>query len=83
MNIEPPPQIYNVDIPFARSSSISKSFSLADMDRYSAVTLYRFDCRNERAPSREETVFCRETGRKDDSEPDEARNNGCIKVDMM
>ena len=42
-------------LPLARSSSISKSFSFADMDRYNAVE-YLLDCRAER-PSLEETVF--------------------------
>lgn len=41
--------------PLAKSSSISKSFSFADIDRYRAVE-YLFDCLADR-PSLEETVF--------------------------
>jgi hypothetical protein len=64
-------------IPRARSSSISSSLSLADMDRYSAVTEYRFDWRTEREPSCEDIVFWRETGMKDDEEDDDAREGAC------
>ena len=39
------------DIPLAKSSSISRSLSFADMDRYKAVTEYRFDWRIDRVPS--------------------------------
>ena len=47
--------------------------SLADMDRYNAVTEYRFDCRTERDPSWEDMVFWRETGMKEEEEEVEAR----------
>lgn len=49
-------------LPFARSSSISKSFSFADIDKYNVVIEYRLDCRTERPPSWEDIVFCRDTG---------------------
>ena len=59
-------------IPLANSSSISRSRSCADMDRYRAVTLYRLDARTDlAAPSLEPTVFWRDTGTKPDEE-DEA-----------
>jgi hypothetical protein len=64
-------------IPLARSSSISSSLSFADMDRYSAVTEYRFDWRTEREPSCDDIVFWRETGMKDDEEDVEAREGAC------
>jgi hypothetical protein len=64
-------------IPLARSSSISSSLSLADMDRYSAVTEYRFDWRTEREPSCDDIVFWRETGMKDDDDDVEARDGAC------
>ena len=66
-------------LPFARSSEISRSFSFADMDRYSAVTETRFDCRMDR-PSCEDMVVCLETGWKDEDdevEALEAREAGC------
>jgi hypothetical protein len=47
------------------------------MDRYSAVTEYRFDCRTEREPSCEDIVFWRETGMKDDDEDVDAREGAC------
>jgi len=47
------------------------------MDRYSAVTEYRFDWRTERDPSWEDIVFWRETGMKDDEEDVEARDGAC------
>ena len=62
-----------LSIPRARSSSISKSFWLAFMDRYNAVTEYRFEARMERLPSCELMVFCRDTGWKDDPDEVEAR----------
>lgn len=66
------------DIPLARSSSISTSLSFADMDRYSAVTEYRFDWRTEREPSWEDIVFWRETGTKDEVVDEvDAREGAC------
>jgi hypothetical protein len=44
-------RVLNKTIPFAKSSSISKSLSFADIDRYKAVTEYRFDCRADLDPS--------------------------------
>lgn len=61
-------------IPFARSSSISRSFSFADIDRYKAVTEYLFDCLIDRDPSCEDIVFWRETGTNDEEEEVEARD---------
>jgi hypothetical protein len=52
--------------------------SLADMDRYSAVTEYRFDWRTEREPSCDDIVFWRETGMKEEDVEDvEAREGAC------
>lgn len=48
-------------VPRARSSEISKSLSLADMDRYNAVTDIRLDWRSDRV-SCDDMVFCRATG---------------------
>jgi len=54
------------------------------MDRYSAVTEYRFDCRTDRDPSCEDIVFARETGMKDEEEDVEARDGACsIATDIM
>jgi hypothetical protein len=65
-------------IPLARSSSISSSLSFADMDKYNAVTEYRFDWRTERDPSCEDIVFWRETGMKDEEVDDvDAREGAC------
>ena len=61
----------NCPLPRAKSSSISKSFWFADIDKYSAVTENLFDCR-ERL-SFEVMVFCRDTGTKEDVEEVEAR----------
>lgn len=47
------------------------------MDRYRAVTEYRFDWRTEREPSCEDIVFCRETGAKDEEEDVDAREGAC------
>jgi hypothetical protein len=47
------------------------------MDRYSAVTEYRFDWRTEREPSCDDIVFWRETGMKDDDDDVEARDGAC------
>jgi hypothetical protein len=47
------------------------------MDRYSAVTEYRFDWRTEREPSCEDIVFWRETGMKDDEDDVDARDGAC------
>jgi hypothetical protein len=48
------------------------------MDRYSAVTEYRFDWRTERDPSCEDIVFWRETGTKDEEVDDvDAREGAC------
>jgi|TARA_R110002003_G_scaffold63_6_gene5846 hypothetical protein len=47
------------------------------MDRYRAVTEYRFDWRTEREPSCEDIVFWRETGMKDDDEDVDARDGAC------
>jgi hypothetical protein len=47
------------------------------MDRYSAVTEYRFDWRTEREPSWEDMVFWRETGIKEDEEDVDARDGAC------
>lgn len=68
--------------PLARSSSISSSLSLADMDKYSAVTDMRLDCRIERLPSWDDMVFWRETGMKEDDEEVEAREirEGCWSI---
>lgn len=76
-----------VHLPRAKSSSISKSFWFADIDRYSAVTEYLFDCRIERL-SFEVMVFCRDTGTKEDVEEVEAREileAGCsiMAADML
>jgi hypothetical protein len=72
------PMHFRTTIPLARSSSISSSLSFADMDRYSAVTEYRFDCRTERDPSCDDIVFWRETGTKDEEVEDvEAREGRC------
>jgi hypothetical protein len=60
-------------MPFAKSSSISKSFSFADMDRYKVVIEYRFDCRTDLPPSCEDIVFWRDTGWKEEEEAVEAR----------
>lgn len=59
-------------IPFAKSSSISKSFSFADIDKYKVVMEYRLDCRTDLPPSWEDIVFWRETGWKEDDEAVEA-----------
>lgn len=40
------------------------------MDRYSAVTEYRFDWRTDREPSIDDIVFWRETGMKEEEEDD-------------
>jgi hypothetical protein len=69
--------VYAKCVPLAKSSSISNSLSLADMDRYSAVTEYRFDWRTEREPSWDDIVFWRETGMKDDEDEVEAREGAC------
>lgn len=66
-------------IPFDSSSDISKSLSLADMDRYRAVTDRRFDARAERA-SCDDMVFCRETGWNEDEDDVEALDAGCSMV---
>lgn len=63
----------NCPLPRAKSSSISRSFGFADIDKYSAVTEYLFDCRIERL-SFEVMVFCRDTGTKEDVEEVEARD---------
>ena len=60
-------------VPLAKSSSISKSLSFWDMDRYRAVTEYRFDWRMEREPSCEDMVFWRDTGMNEDDDDVEAR----------
>lgn len=70
-------------LPLANSSSISRSFSFADIDRYSAVE-YRFDCLADR-PSCDDTVFCRETGANEDEEDVEALDT-CgiiVAIDMV
>ena len=72
-----------VPIPRARSSSISKSFWLAFIDRYNAVTEYRFEARMERLPSCELIVFCRDTGWKEDPEEVEAREGVWRRVVAM
>jgi hypothetical protein len=61
-------------LPFARSSSISKSFSLAEMDMYSVFMEYRFDWRTDLAPSCDDMVFWRETGWKEEEEAVDARD---------
>ena len=71
------------DAPLAKSSSISRSLSLAaDMDRYSAVTDMRFDCRMERPPSWDDMVFWRDTWMKDEDEDVEAleMREGCWSI---
>jgi hypothetical protein len=62
-----PTQPYDVQgpLPRANSSSISRSRSCADIERYSAVTLYLLEALTERVapPSLEDPiVFCREIG---------------------
>jgi hypothetical protein len=48
------------------------------MDRYKAVTEYRFDWRTERDPSCEDIVFWRDTGIKDEEVEDvDAREGAC------
>jgi hypothetical protein len=47
------------------------------MDRYRAVTEYRFDWRTEREPSCEDIVFWRLTGMKDDELEVDARDGAC------
>ncbi len=47
------------------------------MDRYRAVTEYRFDWRTEREPSWDDIVFWRETGMKEDDEEVEALEGAC------
>lgn len=47
------------------------------MDRYSAVTEYRFDWRTEREPSCDDIVFWRETGTKDDDDDVDALEGAC------
>ena len=56
-----------VVLPRARSSSISKSFSFADIDRYKAVE-YLLDWRAERPSCDEEMVFWRETGTNEEDD---------------
>jgi hypothetical protein len=46
---------------------------LAFIDRYNAVTEYRFDARTERVPSCELIVFCRDTGTYEDPDEVDAR----------
>jgi hypothetical protein len=53
------------------------------MDRYKAVTEYRFDCRADRDPSCEDMVFCRDTGWKDDEEAVDARDGVCNMTDIF
>lgn len=62
-----------ISIPRARSSSISRSFWLAFIDRYNAVTEYRLEARTERPPSCELIVFCRDTGWNEDPDEVDAR----------
>lgn len=48
------------------------------MDRYSAVTEYRFDWRTDREPSWDDIVFWRETGTKEEVVDDvEALEGAC------
>lgn len=72
--------------PLAKSSSISKSFSFADMDKYRAVE-YLFDCLADRTsrPSCDETVFWRDTGTNEDEDDVEALDTCGITLarDMM
>lgn len=63
------------DIPLARSSEISKSRSLADMDRYRAVTDMRLDWRRERV-SWDDMVFWRVMGWKDEEDEVEVLEAG-------
>lgn len=72
---------HDIFAPRARSSSISKSFSFADMDRYSAVE-YLFDCLTDR-PSWEETVFWRDMGMSEEDEDVDARDGGMTITDMI
>lgn len=60
-------------VPLARSSSISRSFSFADIERYSVVIEYLFDCLTDFPPSWDDIVFCLETGWKEEDEAVEAR----------
>ena len=78
-----PIQSMHMSIPRARSSSISKSFWLAFIDKYSAVTEYRFDARMERLPSCELIVFCRDTGTNEDPDEVDAREGVCRRVVAM
>lgn len=57
--------------PVASSSEISRSFSLADMDRYRAVTDMRFDWRSDFVSC--DMVFWRAPGWKDVEEEVDAR----------
>lgn len=69
--------------PRAKSSSISRSFSFADMDRYKAVE-YLFDCRTDRPSWDDDTVFWRDTGISEEVEDVEARDTGGMTMtDMM
>ena len=65
------------DTPLARSSSISKSLWFAFIDRYNAVTEYRFEARIERDPSWELIVFCRLTCGKEEPEEVDALDGVC------
>lgn len=79
----PPPILAVLHSPLANSSSISRSFSFADIDRYRAVE-YRFDCLADR-PSCDDTVFWRETGANEDDEDVEALDT-CgmmVAIDML
>jgi hypothetical protein len=67
----------------ARSSSISKSVSCADIDMYNADMEYRFDWRAEREPSYEDMVFWRERAWEEDEDAVEAREGVCSITDML
>ncbi len=71
-----------VSSPLAKSSSISKSRWFAFIDKYSAVTEYRFEARIERDPSCELIVFCRVICGKEDPEEVEVREGGSMDTAM-
>lgn len=70
-------------LPFAKSSSISSSVSLADIDIYKADMEYLLDWRADREPSWEDDmVFCREIGWNEEEDAVEAREGVCNMTDM-
>lgn len=53
------------------------------MDRYNAVTEYRFEARIERVPSCELIVFCRDMGTNEEPDEVEARDGVWRRVVAM